>query len=114
MLTLKMSLIITAPTGPPLSVTASPLNSREIRFTWLPPAPIMRNGLITNYTLNCSITATGIGQINRTFLAQDSYILSGFRPGTQYTCQLVATNSAGIGPPAEAMATLPEDSKLNS
>ena len=109
-----MTLISAAPTGPPLNMTASPVNSREMRFTWLPPAPTMRNGLIIKYTLNCSITATEMNQTNRTFMPQDSYILSGFRPGTQYTCQVVAINSAGSGPPAETMATSPEDCKLNS
>ena len=109
-----MTLITTAPTGPPLNVTASPLNSREMRFAWLPPVATMRNGYITNYTLNCSITATGMGQINETFSPQASYVLSEFRPGTQYTCQVVAINSAGSGPPAQTMATSPEDCKLNS
>ena len=109
-----MTLITTAPTGPPLNVTVSPLNSREMRFTWLPPAPIMRNGFIANYTLICSIRGTGMDQISRNFLPQESYILLGFRPGTQYTCQVVVMNSAGSGPPAQTIATSPEASKLNS
>ena len=87
-------------------------DSRDILFTWQPPAPTMRNGLITNYTLNCSIMGTGMGQISRVYPSQENYRLGKFKPATEYTCQVVAINSAGSGPILEVMLTSPEDGKL--
>ena len=72
----------------------------------------MRNGRITGYNLTCFITDTSrIGQISDIYPPQDMYTLSGFRPGTMYTCQVTAMNSAGSGPAANITAQAPEDSK---
>ena len=101
----------TAPGGMPQNFVSSPINSREMRFTWSPPEPTLRNGIITGYNLTCFITATGMGQIGNRFPPQENYRLSGFRPATGYTCRVVAINSAGRGPPAERMDTSPEDGK---
>ena len=50
-----------------------------------------------------------MGQISSIYPPQESYRLSGFRPTTDYTCRVVAMNSAGSGPPAEITLTSPED-----
>jgi hypothetical protein len=71
----------------------------------------MRNGHITGYNLTCFITATGMGQIGDVYPPQERYRLLGFRPGTGYTCQVVAMTSAGSGPPAEITALASEDGK---
>ena len=103
-----------APTGMPLELMISAINSRTMQFTWTLPEPTMRNGIITGYSLTCSITATGAGQISDSYSPRENntYRLLGFRPGTQYTCQVVAMNSAGSGPSAETRPTSPEDGKL--
>ena len=74
----------------------------------------MRNGRITDYSLTCFINATGMGRISDVFEAQqpgERYKLSGFRPGTKYTCLVVAINSAGSGPSNNYTVTTPEDGK---
>ena len=53
-----------------------------------------------------------MGQISSVYPPQESYRLSRFRPGTQYTCQVVAMNSAGSGPNAEITLISPEDGRL--
>ena len=88
------------------------VTSRVMEFTWLPPAPTMRNGQITSYNLTCFIIETGdMGRIGGIYPPQERYILSGFRPAKGYTCQVVAMNSVGSGPPAETTAQAPEDGK---
>ena len=88
------------------------VTSRVMEFTWLPPAPTVRNGRITSYNLTCFITGTGgMGRIGDIYMPQESYRLSGFRPARSYTCQVVAMNGAGSGPPAETTAHAPEDGK---
>ena len=88
------------------------VTSRVMEFTWLPPAPTMRNGQITSYNLTCFIIETGdMGRIGGIYMPQESYILSGFRPARRYTCRVVAMNIAGSGPPAETTAQAPEDGK---
>ena len=102
----------TVPTGPPLNVTVPAVTSRVMEFTWLPPAPTMRNGRITGYNLTCFITGTGgMGRIGGIYPPQERYILSGFRPARRYTCRVVAMNNVGSGPPAETTAQAPEDGK---
>jgi hypothetical protein len=71
----------------------------------------MRNGRITGYNLTCFITATGMGRIGDVYPPQERYRLEGFRPGADYTCRVMAMNSAGSGPPAETIAQAPEDGK---
>ena len=74
----------------------------------------MRNGRITSYSLTCFITVTGMGQISDVFEAQqpeERYKLSEFRPGTEYTCLVVAINSAGSGPSNNYTVKTPEDGK---
>ena len=88
------------------------VTSRVMEFTWLPPTPTMRNGRITGYNLTCFITGTGgMGRIGGIYTPSERYVLSGFRPARNYTCQVVAMNSVGSGPPAEATAQAPEDGK---
>ena len=90
----------------------SVVTPRVMEFTWLPPAPTMRNGHITGYNLTCFITAAGgMGRIGDIYMPQERYRLSGFRPARRYTCRVVAMNNVGSGPPAETTAQVPEDGK---
>ena len=100
-----------APTGAPLNVMLSTMTSRVMEFTWLPPEPTMRNGRITGYNLTCFITDSVMEQIGDVYPPQENYILPDFRPGKEYTCQVVAVNGAGSGPSAVVTVQAPEDSK---
>ena len=101
----------TAPTGPPVGIQFTSRTSRVIEFTWSPPEPTRRNGRITSYFLTCSVSLNGDGRISGSYPPQESYTLSGFRPGTQYTCRVIAMNAAGSGPPALTMPTSADDGK---
>ena len=41
-----------APDGTPQSFTVS-AGARNVTFSWSPPAPTLRNGIITSYSLSC-------------------------------------------------------------
>ena len=107
--------LCTAPSGPPLEVMVFPINkTRAIEFTWLPPAPTRRNGLITGYSLTCFITETGMGQVSDIYTPLEPpqrYRLEEFKPATEYTCRVVAMNSVSSGPPAEETFMTPEAGK---
>ena len=88
------------------------INSRDVTFTWQLLAITERNGMITNYNLTCVNTTTALTRVypppeSDTF----SYLLTGFRPNTAYTCRVFATNSAGRGPTANLTLTTQQDSK---
>ena len=43
--------LITVPSGAPTNVTVESLSSTSLMITWEPPAPSLRNGVITQYRL---------------------------------------------------------------
>ena len=106
------SSLFSAPTGEPQSFIMMVINSRDVTFTWQLPAITERNGMITNYNLTCVNTTTALTRVypppeSDTF----SYLITGFRPDTAYTCRVFATNSAGRGPTANLTLTTQQDSK---
>ena len=58
----------TAPTGPPQSFTVTP-GRRNMTFSWSPPAPTERNGVITNYSLSCVPETGGRNTITMQYLS---------------------------------------------
>ena len=84
--------ILTEPTGPPQNFEISP-SARDLTFSWDPPSPDSRNGLITDYTIQCS-------DYHETLIPPDSspYTASGFTPNTSYNCSIFASNADGNGP----------------
>ena len=86
------------PTGPPQSFTVTQYTARNMTFSWSPPAPTLRNGVITNYSLFCVPEIGGGNSISMQFTAAGTFTLGGFTPTTSYNCSITASNSQGSGP----------------
>ena len=88
------------PTGPPQNFTVSQHTARNITLSWSPPAPTLRNGVITGYSLSCvpETGAHGRDTTNLQYTAADTFTLGGFTPATSYNCSISASNSQGSGP----------------
>ena len=87
-----------------------PSDGRSISLSWAPPNLMDSNGVITSYTVTCR--SSGVATITMTYSAARTYTLGGFKPATTYTCDIVAANSAGMGPRESSTVTTSEDGGL--
>ena len=100
-----------APTGPPQSFTVTP-GARNMTFSWSPPSPTLRNGVITGYFLSCVPEAGGgRNTISMQYIAPGTFTLGGFTPDTSYNCSIFANNSQGHGPATYLISTTLEACK---
>ena len=97
----------TSNSGQPNEFLAVSNSSTSITFTWKPPHDI--NGTITNYTIRCSIPGTGVTHILDLEGSQNTTILSGLLPYTDYMCSITAHTSIEIGSPASVTVTTLQD-----
>ena len=69
-------------------------------FSWSTPAPTLRNGVITTYSLSCVPEAAAHGRdtITMQYTAAGTFTLGGFTPATSYNCSISARNGQGSGP----------------
>ena len=101
-----------APSGPPLNVTISTVNSTTVQVTWAPPAPENQNGIITLYNINVTVSETKSGFTLNT--STTSLNLTGLHPHYTYTFAVTAV-TIRPGPYSEPQAiTTPEDCKFLS
>ena len=104
---------ISAPTGEPQNFGIIPgesgATSRELTFFWDLPPPTQRNGIITSYTISCTPDTETLPLVETTLPGVGGLTVGGFRPFTEYTCAIVATNSQGSGPPATDTTMTNED-----
>ena len=108
---LTLSLSFLAPTGPPISFTVTQHTARSMTFSWSPPAPILRNGVITGYSLSCVPEADGGNTIFMQYTAAGTFTLGGFTPATSYNCSISASNNQGSGPVSTMISTTLEARK---
>ena len=80
-------------------------------FSWSPPAPTLRNGVITGYSLSCVPVAGGGNSITMQYTAAGTFTLGGFTPATSYNCSISASNSQGSGPVSSMISTTLEARK---
>ena len=98
-----------APSNPPTSVSASS-SSTSITVQWGPVDCADRNGDITGYSVRYGEVGSGRTQtVNVT--GETSKTISGLSTSTNYTYQVAARNSAGLGPYSD-LQNIPTDSKL--
>ena len=98
-----------APTDPPTPVSASS-SSTSITVQWGPVDCIHRNGDITGYSVQYGEMGSESTQtVNVT--EETSKTISGLSTSTNYTYQVAARNSAGLGPYSD-LQTIHTDSKL--
>ena len=103
-------LLFPAPTGPPQNFVVTP-GARNFTFSWSLPAPTLRNGVITGYSLSC-VPETGQGNnITMQYTAAGTFTLGGFTPVTSYNCSISANNSQGSGPFSSMISTTLEARK---
>ena len=73
-----------------------------------------RNGLILNYTINCSNVVT-FEPVNDAIEGDNSspysHTVDGLTPGTLYVCTVAANNNEGAGPVAMVTNTTLEEGK---
>ena len=97
-----------APTGPPTSVSARS-SSTSITVQWGPVDCADSNGDITGYSVQYGEVGSGSTQtVNVT--GETSRTISGLSTTTNYTYQVAARDSAGLGPYSNPQ-TIPTDSK---
>ena len=100
-----------APSGSPQVFTDTKRRSRNITFSWSPPAPTELNGVITGYFLSCVPEAGGRNTITMQYTAAGTFTLGGFTPFTSYNCSISASNSQGSGPATHRVVTTLDDGK---
>ena len=83
-------------------------------FSWTPPAPTLRNGLITSYSLSCVPEAGGGNIISMQYTAAGTFTLGGFTPATSYNCSISASNSLGSGPAVYVVVATLDDCKCHA
>ena len=91
-----------APNGPPQSFTPS-AGTQNVTFSWSPPAPTLRNGIITGYSLSCVPDGGGESSVSMHYTQTGTFTLEGFASATTYNCSISASNSEGSGPVANVM-----------
>ena len=101
---------ISAPSGPPNSVTAMATSARSVRMTWSPPDRDQQNGIIRYYFVTLMSEA---GVVTRNISSiQQTISISGLRPFTAYNCTVQA-ETVGLGPFASyVQVNTPQDGKI--
>ena len=88
-----------APSAPPTFINASDVTSSSITVQWGPVDCIHKNGDITGYSVRYGVQGSGSTQ---TLLisggATAEIVISGLDSVTNYSIEVAAVNSAGIGP----------------
>ena len=87
-------ILFSVPSGPPLNLTAL-VTQRTVSLVWSPPHVDGRNGIITSYTVNCTVNFV----TNFTSTTSETRLtVTGREPFTNYTCSVSAATVVGSGP----------------
>ncbi|CAH1775088.1 unnamed protein product [Owenia fusiformis] len=81
--------------GPPQYFSKQAKTDRSLSLQWT--APKRTNGIITKYTIVCSVAGNTRGTQFKGETVGFSYTLQGLQSGTEYHCRLMARTSAGYG-----------------
>lgn len=103
--------VFTSPSANPEDFVAVPA-SMTVQLSWSPPYQL--NGSVTvvsNYTLICTSKIIQVDSVRETYVETGSYTLGGFRPSTEYSCSVFASNTVGRGPSASTNVTTMDESK---
>ena len=96
------------PSQAPQSLSGVASSSTSITFSWSPPLPEYRNGLIISYYIN--ITLFGMDTFVCYTTKHTTFAISGLNPYTSYSCILAAVTRIGHGPFTTLYTiTTPED-----
>ena len=87
----------TVPTGAPDGISEGPVTANSITVQWGEVPCLDRNGEITGYTVNATLSGMIVATENVDGSAREATV-SGLNPSTEYTVTVAAVNSAGTGP----------------
>ena len=88
----------TAPTGAPDGVSEGPVTANSITVQWGEVPCLDRNGEITGYTVNVTLSGMVVATENVNDGSAREATVSGLTSSTQYTVTVAAVNRAGTGP----------------
>ncbi|XP_075245362.1 receptor-type tyrosine-protein phosphatase F-like isoform X2 [Convolutriloba macropyga] len=109
---LTVAVPATDPEGPPLNVRAVGISESRIFVSWEPPAADLQNGLIQKYLVTFSQVDRGYSQTQEAAADMPRTVIRNLIPDNEYSIQVQAKNSAGIGPMSEGIQV--RTSTLNS
>ena len=103
------------PSGSPLNVICIATGSRTAEVSWSEPTHVDQNGPIIYYLIKLVDLWYGTGSMElNTTTSTNFTIVSQLEEYAQYTCQVAAATSAGVGPQSEAIIfTTFQDCKCN-
>ena len=106
------------PSSPPEGVQLVPIDSTSLRLVWGLPPKLGRNGIITQYIVECMEIASVQSPMTLPSPTFDTpttveQLLTGLTFFTNYSCRVAAANVNGSGPfSAWVTATTPEGCEL--
>lgn len=96
----------TAPSGSPLNLTSTALNSTSVTLQWSPPAASQQNGIIQHYTLQFSEYESGNTVLYIT--TELFYTFHDLHPHYMYSCSIAAV-TVDSGPVQPIVFQMPQD-----
>ena len=100
------------PSDVPLDIQAIPADSQTLILTWSAPSEDVRNGVITQYAVNISVSETG-ERFQRIVNGIETLSLSNLHPYYEYTYIIAAATSVGTGPfSVRSSVRMPQDGRL--
>ena len=106
-----------APSGAPVNVTGSVVNSTSALFSFQSPPTDQLNGMLTGFTITCTPSVSSqLPTVTSTIsiTTGGSLTVTELQPGAVYTCGVAANNSHGSGPPANVFILTPEECEYES
>ena len=97
------------PTGPPVDVNATPINSTSVIVSWDPPPFELQNGVITSYSI--ILKTVDSGNVSLYSSNMDTFTIRSLHPFTAYVVAVAAQTSEGTGPYTNDSTMTPEDGK---
>ena len=84
-------MVVTVPPSTPQNFAAIS-SAMTVQFSWShPPAP----SFVSNYTLTCVSLMEEVSTVTSIFTEAGHCVLDGFRPATEYSCSVFASNDVG-------------------
>lgn len=80
-----------------------------VQFSWSTTLPLR---LSADYNLTCLSLVAGVDPVITTYVNAGTYTLGGFRPATEYSCSVFASNDDGKSPPTYVNVTTVEESEF--
>ena len=102
---------LSAPSGPPLSITITSSQPNVFNLSWTPPDMSLQNGIIISYTYYCTELGES-NEVDRGTVTSTTAVITNtmIKAYTDYICFVSATTSAGSGPNGNVTGITAEDS----